>query len=433
MKAGDPGVAALVGSQDLDVGEDPIIERVAALDIGKAELVCCVRTPTPTGRRRQQVRTFSTMTRSLMLLRDWLTQEEVTVVGMESTGVYWKSPYYLLEDLFDTRVLNATQVKNVPGRPKTDKLDAVWLCKLVERGMVRSSFVPPPPIRELRNLTRYRAALVAARTAEKERVEKLLEDAQVKLSVVASDIFGKSGRLMMAALIDGVRDPAVLADLALGRLRSKTVDLQEAFVGQFSGHHARLLAKMLTRVDALTADVTDLDEEIAQALGPHEQAVSRLIQIPGVDRVIAAVVIAEIGLDMTRFLTPAHLTSWARLAPIARESAGRTHGRQGTGKGNRYLAAVLGDAAVGAGKTHTFLGARYRRLGRRGRDAKNKAIVAVGRSILVIIWHLLADEQATYLDLGEDHYARHTDRDRKVRNHVRDLQALGYRVILEPA
>jgi transposase len=254
---------------------EEIIERVAALDIGKAELVCCVRVPGqgPGGRRRQEVTTYSTMTRSLLTMVDRFRELGITRVVMEATSDYWKPAFYLLEAAgFDPWLVNARDVKHLPGRPKTDRLDAVWLCKVAERQMIRPSFVPPAPIRELRDLTRYRVDLIATRTAERSRVEKLLEDAQIKLSVVASDIFGLSGRDMMAALIAGQRDPKILAQMARSRLRTKITQLEEAFVGRFSDHHGFLLAKMLARVDAITADIADVDARIEQQIGPFVEA-----------------------------------------------------------------------------------------------------------------------------------------------------------------
>jgi transposase len=411
---------------------EEIVERVAALDIGKAELVCCVRVPGKAGKRLQEVTTYATMTRSLLALADRLAELGVTRVVMEATSDYWKPPFYLLEAQgLEVWLVNAREVKHLPGRPKTDKLDAVWLAKLAERGMLRPSFVPPPAIRRLRDLTRYRADLVAVRTAEKQRVEKLLEDAQIKLSVVASDIFGVSGRAMLAALIQGERDPKRLAELARTRLRAKRGQLREAFTGQFSDHHAFLLATMLGRVDQASTDVAELDRKIEAEIAPFAQAVERLDEICGVGRTAAQTIIAEIGTDMARFPTPGHLASWARYAPGVKQSAGKAKGRATTGHGNPYLARVLGEAAVAAGRTDTFLGERYRRIARR-RGTK-KAIVAVGRSILVIVWHLLADPNLRYHDLGPGFYDTHVNAERAKRNHVRQLEALGYRVTLVPA
>jgi transposase len=411
-----------------------IIERVAALDIGKSELVCCARVPGgPTSARRvQEVRTFKTMTPSLLVMVDRLCELGVTRVIMEATSDYWKPAFYLLEAAgFETWLVNAKDVKHLPGRPKTDRLDAIWLCKVAERQMLRPSFVPPPQIRLLRDLSRYRCDLVAVRTAEKQRVEKLLEDAQIKLSVVASDIFGVSGRSMLGALCQGQRDPKVLAQLARGRMRVKRDALEEAFMGRFSDHHSFMLTKMLARVDQVTADLADLDARIETELAPFQEAALRLDQIPGVGPTTAAVIIAEIGVDMTRFPTAAHLCSWARFAPGVKESAGRTKGNGTTGHGNRYLARVLGQAAVVAGGTHTFLGERYRRIARR--RGRRKAVVAVGRSILVIVWHLLSDPEAEFHDLGVGFFDSQINANSQKRNHLRQLEALGYRVTLEPA
>jgi transposase len=427
---GEQGGGVLEETQETE----EIIQRVAALDIGKAELVCCIRVPGVgrRGRRLQEVGTYKTMTRSLLVLADRLAELGVTRVVMEATSDYWRAPFYLLEAQgFEVWLVNARDVKHLPGRPKTDRLDAVWLCKVAERQMLRPSFVPPPAIRRLRDLTRYRADLVGVRTAEKNRVEKLLEDAQIKLSVVASDIFGVSGRAMLAALIGGERDPKVLAQLARSRLRGKLGQLEEAFTGRFSDHHAFLLETMLSRIDQASADIAELDRKIEAAIAPFAPAVDRLDEITGVGRIAAQVIIAEIGLDMGRFPTPAHLASWARFAPGVKESAGKKKGKNATGHGNPYLARVLGEAAVAAGRTSTFLGERYRRIARR-RGAK-RAIVAVGRSILVIVWHLLADPTLRYHDLGSGFYDTRINAERAKRNHVRQLEALGYKVTLQPA
>jgi transposase len=389
-------------------------------------------TPDTPGRRAQEISTHSTMTRSLLRLIDRLRERGVSRVVMEATSDYWKPAFYLLEAQgFDPWLVNAKDVKHLPGRPKTDKLDSVWLCKVAERQMLRPSFVPPPEIRLLRDLTRYRVDLVNVRTAEKNRVEKLLEDAQIKLSVIASDIFGVSGREMMAALIGGQRDPKVLAQLARARMRTKIPLLEEAFVGHFTDHHAFLLRTMLARVDETSADIADLEAKIEELIAPFAQAVDTLDEIPGIGATAAQVILAEIGLDMSRFPTAAHLCSWARFAPGIKESAGKNKGRGATGHGNRYLARVLGEAAVSAGRTDTFLGERYRRIARR--RGKKKAIVAVGRSILVIIFHLLSDPEARFHDLGSDFYDNRIGPDRKKRNHVRQLEALGYKVTLQPA
>jgi transposase len=413
---------------------EEIIERVAALDIGKGELVACIRVPNPDrpGRRAQEITTYSTMTRSLLGLAEWLLELGVTRVVMEATSDYWKPVFYILEAQgLGPWLVNAKDVKHLPGRPKTDKLDAVWLAKVAERQMLRASFVPPPEIRLLRDLTRYRVDLLTTRTAEKQRVEKLLEDAQIKLSVVASDIFGVSGREMMAALIVGERDPKALAQLARASMRVKIPLLEEAFVGHFTRHHAFLLATMLARIDEASTDIAAVETQIEELITPFAQAVEKLDEITGVGVTASHVMIAEIGVDMTRFPTAAHLCSWARFAPGVKESAGKNKGRGSTGHGNPYLARVLGEAAVAASKTDTFLGERYRRIARR--RGKKKAIVAVGRSILVIVWHLLADPETRFHDLGPDFYDNRIGPERQRRNHVRQLEALGYRVTLEPA
>jgi transposase len=413
---------------------EEIIERVAALDIGKAELACCVRVPYEgrRGRRLQEVRAYSTMTGSLLGLADRLRCLGVTRVVMEATSDYWKPVFYILEAHgFETWLVNARDVKHLPGRPKTDKLDAVWLCKVAERQMIRPSFVPPPQIRRLRDVTRYRIDLVAVRTAEKQRVEKLLEDACIKLSSVASDIFGVSGRAMLDALAAGERSPKALAQLARSVLRRKISALEEAFTGHFTEHHAFLLGKMLARIDALDADIAELDAQIEAMTAPFASAVERLDEIPGIGPIAAAIILAEVGLDMTRFPTAQHLCSWAKFTPGVKESAGKKKGKSATGHGNRYLARVLGEAAVGAARTDSFLGERYRRIARR--RGKKKAVVAVGRSILVIVWHLLSDPDARYSDLGSGFFDQRINPERRKRAHIHQLEALGYKVTVEPA
>jgi transposase len=421
----------VVLEEDSQVEE--IVARVAALDIGKAEVVCCIRVPheDKPGRRLQEVATHSTMTRSLLAMADHFRCLGVSRVVMEATSDYWKPVFYLLEAQgLDPWLVNAKDVKHLPGRPKTDKLDAVWLCKVAERQMIRPSFVPPPQIRRLRDVTRYRIDLVGVRTAEKQRVEKLLEDAQIKLSVVASDIFGVSGREMLAALVGGQTNPKVLAALARGRLRGKLGVLEEAFTGHFTDHHGFLLGTMLARIDALDADIAALESKIEEMVDPFALAVDKLDEIPGIGATGACVILAEIGVEMSRFPTAAHLASWARFAPGVKQSAGRNKGNGTTGHGNRYLARALGEAAVAASKTDTFLGERYRRIAKR--RGKKRAIVAVGRSILVIIWHLLSDPETRFTDLGSDFYDNRIGPERKKRNHIRQLEALGYKVTLQP-
>jgi len=352
-------------------------------------------------------------------------------------------------------LVNARDVKNVPGRPKTDKLDAVWLAKLNERGMLRPSFVPPVEIRQLRDYTRLRVDLTHDRTRYVQRLEKLLEDALVKLSVVATDIMGKSGRAMIEALIAGERDPEILAELARGRLRAKHVALIEALTGRFDDHHGELARLLLDQIDTLSAKIDTLTariDEIMAAIpaaraperpassrphgGPGDPAtvalaaVERLDEVTGIGRTAAQAVIAEVGLDMGQFPTAGHLVSWARICPTTIQSGPKT--RSGpAGKGNPYLKGALGEAAAATARTDTFLGERYRRLVKR--RGKLKALVAVARSILVIIWHLLADPYARFVDLGADFYTKRNHKDRKTRDLVRQLQALGHHVTLNPA
>jgi transposase len=300
-----------------EITEEPmeLVDRVCAIDIGKAALMACVRVPRETrpGRRAQEVREYPTTTSALLGLADWLRCQQVELVAMEATSDYWKPVFYLLEaEGFTCWLLGARHVKNVPGRPKTDKLDAVWLAKVIERGMCRPSLVHPRPIRRLRDLTRYRRSLVRERSREKQRLEKTLEDAQIKLDSVVSDIHGVSGRHMIEAMIAGERDPRVLAAMARGVMRRKIPQLQEALSGHFEDHHAFICAAMLRRIDALAADITALDTRIAEGLDPFAEAVGRLDEITGVGVRSAQELIAEIGVNMAAFPTAAHLVSWAR-------------------------------------------------------------------------------------------------------------------------
>jgi transposase len=436
---------------------EQLVARVAAIDVAKASGMVCTRVPhaSAQGRRVTKVWEVPATTGAIIELGGHLAGLGVEKVTVESTSDYWRAFFYLLEAAgLRVQLVNARDVKNVPGRPKTDKLDSVWLAKLTERGMLRPSFVPPAEIRQLRDYTRLRLDLTRDRSRHVQRIEKLLEDALIKLSTVATDIMGKSGRAMLEALIAGERDPKVLAGLARGRLRVKHAALVQALTGRFDDHHAELARMLLDQYDALTAQIDRLTARIEALLAaiPAAQgvdadgttgpgagadpgaavlpAIQRLDEVPGIGRHAAQVLLAELGLDMGVFPTPGHLVSWAKLCPRTIQSGAKR--RAGTtGKGNPYLKGVLGEVAAAAAKTDTFLGERYRRLVKR--RGKLKALVAVARSILVIVWHLLADPAARYHDLGAGYYADRIDKGKKARNHIRQLEALGFTVTLAPA
>jgi transposase len=411
-----------------------LVERVAALDLAKASLMACARVPHAgkPGRRSQEVREFGTTTASLLALASWLRGLGVTLVAMEATSDYWKPVFYLLEaEGFTCWLLNARHVRNVPGRPKTDKLDSIWLAKVVERGMCSPSLVHPRDIRELRDLTRYRRTLIRERTAEKQRLEKLLEDAQIKLSTVVSDLFGVSARSMLEAMIAGQHDPKALAALAYGRMRAKLSQLEEALTGHFTAHHAFICRMMLDRVDDITQRVASLTARIESHIAPYAPTVERLDEIPGISTTGAQELIAEIGADMSRFPDAAHLVSWAKFAPIDKNSAGKKKGGS-TGRGNPWLAGTLGEIVIAAARTDTFLAERYRRIARR--RGKRRAIVAVGNSVLTILWHVLSDPAATYHDLGPGFYESRISKERRQRTLIRQLEQLtGQAVTLQPA
>ncbi len=436
---------------------EQIVDRVAAIDVAKATGMVCTRIPHPSrpGRRLTRVWNLAATTNAIIELGEELAGQGIERVVVESTSDYWRPFVYLLQARgLCVWLVNAAQVKNVPGRPKTDKLDAIWLAKLAERGMLHPSFVPPAEVRRLRDYTRLRFDLTAERSRHAQRLEKLLEDALIKLSTVATDILGVSGRAMIEALIAGERDPKVLAGLARGRMRVKHAALVEALTGHFDDHHAELARMLLDAIDALTVQIDRLTIRIealipamplgaapSTASGGGDQCgttaaravlapIDRLDEIPGIGSKAAQAVIAEIGLDMGQFPTAGHLISWAKLSPRVLQS-GAKKGSGKTGKGNRYLKGVLGEVATAAAKTDTFLGERYRRLVKR--CGKLKALVALARSILVIIWHLLADPTMRYHDLGADYYTMRIDTDRRRRNHVRQLEALGFKVVLQPA
>ena len=430
---------------EVDVNEqEERLERVAAIDVAKASGKVCTRVPHASVERRRVTKVWdvATTTNALMNLGDELAEMGIERVVVESTSDYWRPFFYLLEARgLVVWLVNARDVKNVPGRPKTDKLDAVWLAKLNERGMLRPSFVPPKEIRQLRDYTRLRSELTEERSRHKQRIEKLLEDSLIKLSTVATDIFGKSGRAMLEALIAGERDPDALAELALGKMRPKRTALKEALTGRFDGHHAELIRMLLEQIDGLSAKIDQLTARVDQLVGelPEAQTPSeggaglsvldRLDEVPGIGPRAAQVIIAEIGLDMAQFPTAAHLVSWAKLSPRTIQSGLRSHSGR-VGKGNPYLKGVLGEVASAAARTDTFLGQRYRRLLRR--RGRQRALVAIARSILVVIWHLLADPSARFIDLGWDFYDRKIDINRRTANLVRQLHALGHQVTLTP-
>jgi len=418
-----------------EMEDEPLFaDRVAGIDIGKKEIMVTIRVPGDSrrGRRRQETREFRAVRKDLLALADWLRTWGVTRVGMEATGDYWKPVYFLLErEGFDCVLYHASQVKALPGRPKTDKLDSVWLAKITEQGSLAGSFVPPEDIRRLRTHTRYRRHLVQACTAEKARCEKLLEDAHLKLSSVITDIHGVSGREMLTAIIAGERDPKVLAQMARTRMRAKIRALEEALdCSFFTSQHAFILKMMLANIDHLEDQVKELTAKITELCEPYARQISQLDAIPGFGVITAQDIIAETGVDMTVFPTAGHLCSWARRAPQVRESAGKRKGKNATGRGNPYLGGALGEAAANAGRTQTFLGTRYRRLVRH--MPKKKAQGAISRTQLVITYELLSDPEAEYQDLGTDYYERRANIRREVRSHARAIERRGYKVILEP-
>ena len=418
-----------------EVEDEPLFaERVAGIDIGKKEVMVTIRVPSDTrrGRRQQETRSFRAVRKDLLALADWLRAWGVTKIGMEATGDYWKPVYFLLErEGFDCVLYHAAQVKALPGRPKTDKLDSVWLAKITERGSLPGSFVPPEEIRRLRTHTRYRRHLVQARTAEKARCEKLLEDAHLKLSSVITDIHGVSGREMLAAIIAGQRNPKVLAQMARTRMRGKITQLEEALdCSFFTEEHAFVLAMMLANIDHLTAQIKELTGRIEALCQPYLHQIGQLDAIPGFGVITAQDIIAEIGVNMAVFPTAGHLCSWARQAPQVKESGGKRKGKNATGQGNPYLGGALGESAVNAGRTQTFPGTKYRRLVRH--MPKKKAQGAISRTQLVICYELLSDPEAVYQDLGTDYYERRANIRREVRSHARAIERRGYKVILEP-
>jgi transposase len=399
-------------------------ERCCGLDVHKKTVVACALTP-----EGKQIRTFSTMTKDLLALADWLTEQEVTHVAMESTGVFWKPVYNLLEAMpFTLLVVNAQHIKAVPGR-KTDVKDAEWIADLLRHGLLRGSFIPERPQRELRELVRYRRSLVGNRAQVVNRIQKVLEGANIKLASVATNVVGASGRAMLEALVGGIDDPKALAGLAKGKLREKLPALEAGLEGLMGPHQRLLLASHLRHLHFLDQEIDQLDTEVAERLSPCHEDLERLDEIPGVGRRGAEAILAEVGTDMSRFPTADHLASWAKVCPGNRESGGKRKSA-GTGHGNQWLRAALVEAAQAAGRTrNTYLSAQYHRLA--ARRGKNRAAMAVAHTILVIAYHILS-RGSRYADLGPNYFDER-DRETAVRRTVHRLERLGYHVTLEAA
>jgi transposase len=405
---------------------EPIVERVGGVDVGQATVVATVLVGAPHQRPKRETRRFRTLTRELLEMREWFLATGVTHVALESTGVYWQPVYALLEDRFEVIVGNARHIKNVPGR-KTDVKDSEWLAELARHGLIAKSFVPPKPIRQLRDLLRYRRKLVESRTAERNRLLKLLETANIKLASIVSDVFGVSGMLMLRALVAGQAAPADIAPLAKGRLRPKVADLILALEGRLEDHHRFLLQLQLRRLNQVDADLADLDGHIDQALLPYQEACRLLQQIPGVHRVLAAVLVAELGTDMSVFPSARHLAAWAGMCPGNNESAGK-HRPASARKGNVHLRTALVEAAVSASrKKGSYLREKFHRL--RVRRGPQRAAIAIGHKILIAVYHMLATG-ASYHDLGAAYLDR-VEQQRVARNLVRRLERLGYDVSIQ--
>ena len=399
--------------------------RCCGLDVHKRTVVACVLWTGVGDAVQKEVRTFPTMTGDLLRLGDWLASRDVRQVAMESTGIFWRPIYNLIEEGRTITLVNAQHIKAVPGH-KTDVRDSEWLADLLRHGLLQPSFIPPAPIRELREVTRYRAALVAQHTAEVNRLHKVLETANLKLSSVATDVLGVSGRHMLAAIIAGEEDAGTLAELALGKLRAKLPELRRALDGRVKAHHRLLLEQILTHLDFLEAAVGDLEAEVARLLTPYEEATALLLTIPGIGAVVAAAIVAEIGVDMTRFLSAKHLASWAGVCPGNNQSGGKRRSGKPT-KGDTWLRAMLGEAAWALSRTKgTYLAAQYHRLARR--RGKPKALLALAHSLLVVVYHVLRTKRP-YKELGADYFDK-LDADRLQRHHVRRLEHLGYDVTL---
>lgn len=405
---------------------DVVYPQCAGLDVHKKTVAACILIPGPAGRLQQETRTFGTMSADLLALSDWLQQCRVTHVAMESTGEYWKPIFNILEGNFEVLLVNAQHVARVPGR-KTDVSDAEWLADLLRHGLVRASFIPPVEQRDLRELTRHRSNFVRERTNLVNRVQKTLESANIKLASVATDVMGKSGRAILAALIEGTSDPATMAELSKGRMRSKRAQLTRALEGRVKAHHRFVLTELLCQIDSLDETIEHFDEQIEQYCRPFEEAVVLLDTIPGVGRGTAQLIVSEMGIDMSRFPTAYHLAAWAGVAPGNQESAGRRRSGK-TRKGNEHLRWGLTLAAHAVGHTkNNYLSAQFHRLARR--RGKKKAVIAVAHSILVMAYHMIKRQQP-YQDLGAEYFDRQNPT-ATVRRLTQRLEKLGYRVILE--
>ena len=411
-----------------------IVERCAGLDVHKDTVMACVRMPDGRGGRCQEVLEFRTFTSSLRALRVWLVNHGVSQVAMEATGVYWRPVWHVLEaeGSFELLLCNAQHVKNLPGR-KTDVADAAWLAQLLECGLMRASFVPTPVMGRLRDLARYQKKLIQDRARETQRVQELLEDAGIKLDSVVSDVLGKASRAMLEALIAGQRDPEVLAEMALTRMRPKIPELRLALEGGFGAHHALMLRAHLDHIDHLGALIDRVDAQIGVEVAPFSDRIERLCTIPGIGERVARVIIAEIGVDMSRFPTAQHLASWAGLCPGNHESAGKRRSGKAR-KGDAALRTALVEAAWAAARTRdTYPSAQFRRFCRRfGKKGEAKAIFVVAHSLLVMVWHVLADD-VPYAELGTDHFQRLQDPKAHAQRLAHQIEKLGYKVTFEPA
>jgi transposase len=406
---------------------DAIVERCCGLDVHQAEVVACLLVGMPGQKVRRTVRRFRTVTQELFQLRDWLEAEGCTHVGMESTGIYWKPVYTILEDHFELIVGNAKRIQNVPGR-KTDVKDSEWIADLIRHGLVAKSYVPPKPLRELRDLLRYRRKLIDSRSAERNRLLNVLETANIKLSTFVSDVFGVSGMRMIKALLEGTNSPAQMADLAYGVMRKKMPDLALALDGRIQEHHRFLLRLQLQRMNQAEADIAELDKRIDERLTPYRLQIDLLDQIPGIDRVAAAVVVAEIGVDMSVFHGPHHLASWGGICPGNNESAGK-HKKAPTRKGNIHLQATLFEAARAAVSTKgSYFKDKYYRL--KTRRGAGRATMAIAHKILKAAYYILLTG-TPYKDLGEA-YLDEVGRHRTKANLVRRLERLGFDVAIKP-